>query len=247
MKNRRFPSSILLTCKSIWQITFSGWTFFQLFPQIWNQRKILRILNTHMPNKNKKIFWGHWVHIWVYVRTSRMQIRKKWLNQMKNFFNKHFWEYYLASFCWWISSSCENHCTLLDTYPLQFTTSLKASMWFILFSFLVHPIQACLPYILYSFHHHLNMYKTYPLQLSSSLKAWMTAAIQCPWDLPSSPKVCLLNILYSFHTVKSSNFVILLSEKNFFCQTFFWLPHNIFWYWSLYRRGLCILIKQFWP
>jgi hypothetical protein len=22
---------------------------------------------------------------------SRMQIRKKWLNQLKNFFNKHFW------------------------------------------------------------------------------------------------------------------------------------------------------------
>ncbi len=45
-----------------------------------------------------------------------MQIRKKWLNQLKNFFNKHFWEYYLASFCWWISSSCENHCTLMFTY-----------------------------------------------------------------------------------------------------------------------------------
>ncbi len=41
-----------------------------------------------------------------------MQIRKKWLNQLKNFFNKHFKEYYLASFCWWIPSSCENHGTL---------------------------------------------------------------------------------------------------------------------------------------
>ncbi len=56
------------------------------------------------------------MHIWVYVRTSRMQIRKKWLNQLKNFFNKRFWEYYLASFCWWISSSCENHCTLMYGY-----------------------------------------------------------------------------------------------------------------------------------
>ncbi len=28
----------------------------------------------------------------------RMQIRKKWLNPLKNFFNKHFKEYYLASF-----------------------------------------------------------------------------------------------------------------------------------------------------
>ncbi len=43
-----------------------------------------------------------------------MQIRKKWLNQLKNFINKHFKEYYLASFCWWIPSSCENHCNLED-------------------------------------------------------------------------------------------------------------------------------------
>ncbi len=56
VKNQRFSSSILLTCKSVWQITFSGWIFFQLFSQIWNQRKILHILNTHMPKKNKKIF-----------------------------------------------------------------------------------------------------------------------------------------------------------------------------------------------
>ncbi len=48
----------------------------------------------------------------VFFGSSRMQIRKKWLNQLKNFFNKHFKEYYLASFCWWIPSSCENHCTL---------------------------------------------------------------------------------------------------------------------------------------
>jgi hypothetical protein len=30
--------------------------FFRLFPQIWNQRKILWILNTHMPKNNKNIF-----------------------------------------------------------------------------------------------------------------------------------------------------------------------------------------------
>ncbi len=53
VKNQKFSSSILLTCKSVWQITFSGWIFFRLFPQIWNQRKILRILNTHMPKKKK--------------------------------------------------------------------------------------------------------------------------------------------------------------------------------------------------
>ncbi len=53
-----------------------------------------------------------------------MQIRKKWLNQLKTFFNKHFWEYYLASFCWWILSSCENHCTLIHSQALfQFDQS----------------------------------------------------------------------------------------------------------------------------
>ncbi len=39
---------------------------------------------------------------------------------MKNFFYKHFKEYYLAPFCWWIPSSCENHCNLmcsLGLYP----------------------------------------------------------------------------------------------------------------------------------
>ncbi len=45
-----------------------------------------------------------------------MQIRKKWLNQLKDFFNKHFWEYYLSSFYWWISLSCENHCNLMHTH-----------------------------------------------------------------------------------------------------------------------------------
>jgi hypothetical protein len=44
-----------------------------------------------------------------------MQIRKKWLNQVKTFFNKHFKEHYLASFCWLIPSSCENHCNLIRT------------------------------------------------------------------------------------------------------------------------------------
>jgi hypothetical protein len=34
-----------------------------------------------------------------------MQIRKKWLNQLKKILNKHLNEYYLASFCWRIFSS----------------------------------------------------------------------------------------------------------------------------------------------
>ncbi len=47
-------------------------------------------------------------------------------------------------------------------------------------------------------------------------------------------------------TVKSSNFVILLSENIFFLQNFLRLPYNFFWYWNLYRRGLCILLKPVW-
>jgi hypothetical protein len=50
--------------------------------------------------KEIKKIWGHGVHIGVFFGKSRMQIRKKWLNQLKNFFNKPFKEYYLASFCW---------------------------------------------------------------------------------------------------------------------------------------------------
>ncbi len=58
---------------------------------------------------------GSWSAYMRIFGNSRMQICKKWLNQLKNFFNKHFKEYYLASSCWWIPSSCENHCTLLNT------------------------------------------------------------------------------------------------------------------------------------
>jgi len=57
---------------------------------------------------------GHWVHIWIFSGSSRIQIRKKWLNQLKNFFSTHCKEYYFASFCWWIPSSCENLCNLLQ-------------------------------------------------------------------------------------------------------------------------------------
>ncbi len=32
---------------------------------------------------------------------------------IKNFVDKHFWEYCLASFCGLIPSSCENHCNLM--------------------------------------------------------------------------------------------------------------------------------------
>jgi hypothetical protein len=42
-------------------------------------------------------------------------------------------------------------------------------------------------------------------------------------------RICFSSAAEFFRrTVKSSNFVILLSENIFFCQTFFRLPHNIF-------------------
>ncbi len=69
--------------------TFSLCTFFQIFPRIWNQRKIA-FLDTHMQRKKEKKNWGHWIHLWVFLGTSRMQIHKKLLNQLKNLFNKHF-------------------------------------------------------------------------------------------------------------------------------------------------------------
>ncbi len=89
VQNCSLYSSLLLTCKSFWQITFSRYTFFKLFPQIWNQRKILRFLDTHIL-KNKLKNFGVMEYIWVFFGNSIMQIRKKWLNQLKNLFNKHF-------------------------------------------------------------------------------------------------------------------------------------------------------------
>ena len=44
--------------------------FFQFFPQIWNQREILRILDTHIQKKNLNKFWGHcvqYVYYWELV------------------------------------------------------------------------------------------------------------------------------------------------------------------------------------
>jgi hypothetical protein len=48
-----------LTCKGFWQITFSRYTFFQLFPRIRNQRKILRILILKCKKRNQSLFQGY--------------------------------------------------------------------------------------------------------------------------------------------------------------------------------------------
>ncbi len=55
----------------------------QLFQQIWNQRKILRFLDTNML-KMLEFFWGHWIQIEYVLKSLKMQIRKKRLNQLKN-------------------------------------------------------------------------------------------------------------------------------------------------------------------
>jgi hypothetical protein len=71
--------------KSVWQITFSGWIFFRLFPQIWNQRKILRILKTHMPKKTKKIF-GVSEYIYEYMlELAECKFARNGLNNWKTF------------------------------------------------------------------------------------------------------------------------------------------------------------------
>ncbi len=51
-----YSIGVLLICKCFCQMAFSGWTFFQLFSRIWNQREILRILDTHIQKKNLKNF-----------------------------------------------------------------------------------------------------------------------------------------------------------------------------------------------
>jgi hypothetical protein len=114
VQNLSFSSSILLTCKSFWQIPFSECTFFNYFHGFVIRVKfcVFRIL---ISKKRIKIFWGHYVQIWVLFGNNIMQIHKKWLIQFKNFFNKPLKEYYLASFHWWIPSSCENHCNLMYT------------------------------------------------------------------------------------------------------------------------------------
>jgi hypothetical protein len=84
MKQHLSLSSIILqTGNGFWQITFYGRTCFQLFPRIWNQCKILRI-----SEKEIQIFGGHWVHIWVFLGTTSLQIRKG-LTNLKIFYN-HF-------------------------------------------------------------------------------------------------------------------------------------------------------------
>ncbi len=114
MKNWSLSSSVPWTCKGFWQITFSGCIFFSIIStdvkSAWNSA---HFGYTYAKKEVKKLWSLSTYTVWVLFGTNKMRIRKKWRMQLKNLFNKHFWEYYLASFCWWIPSSCENHCNLV--------------------------------------------------------------------------------------------------------------------------------------
>ncbi len=73
VQNWSLFSSILLTCKSFWQITFPRYTLFKIFPQIWNQRKNSAFFDTHMLKKKEKKIWGSWstYHVWVFFADSQ--------------------------------------------------------------------------------------------------------------------------------------------------------------------------------
>jgi hypothetical protein len=74
------------------------------------QRKILRICDIQMQKKKLKI--GVIEKILVLFGTSRMKIFKKWLNQLKNFFNKHYYYYLLAGEFHQFAKITVTYCTL---------------------------------------------------------------------------------------------------------------------------------------
>ncbi len=75
VQNLSLSSSILLTCKGFWKITFSRCTFFKLFPRIWNQREILR-------------FWIHTVYEY-YLELVQCKFAKNGLTNWKTFLTNH--------------------------------------------------------------------------------------------------------------------------------------------------------------
>ncbi len=81
MQNWSLSSSILLTCKSFWQITFPGCIFFSfIYFHVFEISVKFFVFWILICKKRKKLFRAHCVHIWVLFGTSGIQIRKKWLN-----------------------------------------------------------------------------------------------------------------------------------------------------------------------
>ncbi len=89
VQNWGFSSSILLIAKVFGKYLFLGALFSIISTDLksaWNSA----FFEYSYPKKESKKFWGHCVHIWVLLGTSIMQIRKKWLSQLKNFLTNIF-------------------------------------------------------------------------------------------------------------------------------------------------------------
>ncbi len=70
---------------------------------VFDQRRFLYLIYRYLPLYN--IIYG----------IACLTNIKTWA-QLHSSVHKHFKEYYLASFCWWIPSSCENHCNLVHIH-----------------------------------------------------------------------------------------------------------------------------------
>ncbi len=110
---------------------FSGWIFFQLFSQIWDQRKILRILNTHMPKKNKKFFGVIEYHTYIYeymLELVECKFARNGLTNWKTFLTNIF-----ENIIWHLFAS-ESHQVEKITVPYC-TRLTKSEVWYKLFPY----------------------------------------------------------------------------------------------------------------
>ncbi len=75
VQNGSLSSSLLLTCTSFWQITFSRYTFFQIIStDLKSAQNSAFFLYSYVKKEIKK-FWGHGVHIWVYCKLEIVECK----------------------------------------------------------------------------------------------------------------------------------------------------------------------------
>ncbi len=134
VQNWSLYSSILLTFTSFWQKIFSV-HFFKLFPQIWNQRKILHFFDTHMLKK-KKNFWGHGVYEYfleiVECKFARNGLTN-WKKIFTNIFKNIIWHLFAGeshqvvkiTVPYWIVPSSPPLCILSLSSSMILTTTLS--------------------------------------------------------------------------------------------------------------------------
>ncbi len=87
--------------------------FSQLFPQIWNQRKIMHIFYPQMQKRKLKNFefieymYEYFLELGKckFAKIAQPIEKTSWTNIFKNIV----WHL----LCWWVLSSCKNHCSLL--------------------------------------------------------------------------------------------------------------------------------------